>query len=181
MASGTDIMKYLLTDSTSRVDFIAYAPMHKFTGWAKEGLTGSMEIDFDSLSLANIQAVVKTCFFDTGDDSKNKAMVEYFSLDQYPEASFIMTECQKFSKVGDSLYQFTILGILEFSGIRRQLPITCTLSRGDRQLQLDLQFKWSFKAYGLKPPTLLFLKVRDIVDIKAHLEFTLENADSVDR
>lgn len=135
-----------------------------------------MDIDLDNLNLADIQAVVKTAFFDTGDDSKNKAMVDYFSLDKHPDASFNMTECKELSKVKDNIYQLTILGILEFSGIRRQLPITCTLNRAEGHIQLDLQFKWSFKAYGLKPPTLLFLKVRDIVDIKAHLEFTAEGA-----
>jgi polyisoprenoid-binding protein YceI len=165
-------MKFLLNEEASRVDFIAYAPMHKFKGWATKKLTGSLEIDFDNLNLANIQAMVETSCLDTGDDSKNKAMVEYFSLDKHPQASFIMTECKEFSKEKDNLYKITVLGILGFAGIRRQLPITCTLNHTDKQLSLDLQFKWSFKAYGIAPPTLLFLKVRDIVDIKARLFFT---------
>lgn len=149
--------------------------MHKFRGWAKEGLNGSMNIDFDNLNLTDIQAMVQTFCFDTGDNSKNKEMAEYFSFAKHPEAGFAMTECKEFSKINGNLYQLAILGILEFSGIRRQLPITCTLNRAEGHLHLDLHLKWSFKAYDLKPPTLLFLKVRDIVDIKAHLEFTLHN------
>ncbi len=170
-------MNFLLTEQNSRLNFIAYAPMHKFAGWANGGLRGSIDIDFDSLTLTSIQVVLDTSFFDTGDNIKNKEIVDFFSLDKYPEASFIMTQCQNFSKVQNNRYHLTVLGILEFSAISRQLPITCILNKDGERLHLDLQFKWSFKAYGLKAPTLLFLKVRDIVDIKAHLEFTLENSD----
>jgi hypothetical protein len=67
----------------------------------------------------------------------------------------------------------TVLGILELSGIRRQLPIVCMVTKNDEMMIIDLQFKWSFKAYGMKAPRLLFMTVRDIVDIKAHLEFIL--------
>jgi len=164
-------MKYKITDN-SRVDFTAQAPMHTFRGWAAEGLKGGIDIDFDSLKLQHIEVSVDVNCFDTGDVGKNKAMKEFFLFDSYPEASFLMTECREFSRVAENSYKMTVLGILEFVGIRRQLPITCMVTKNDAQITIDLQFKWSFKAYGMKAPRLLFMTVRDIVDIKAHLEFT---------
>lgn len=164
-------MQYEITDK-SRVDFTAHAPMHTFRGWAAEGLTGSIEIDFETLALQRIQVAVDANCFDTGDADKNRAMKDFFSLEMYPEASFVMTGCREFCRTATNSYKIIVLGILELAGIRRQLPITCTVTEDDEQILIDLQFKWSFKAYGMKSPRLLFLTVRDIVDIKAHLEFT---------
>jgi len=164
-------MKYTVTDK-SRVDFTAQAPMHTFKGWAAKGLKGVIEIDFDTLGLQHIQVAVDANCFDTGDADKNKAMKDFFALDSHPEASFVLTECQEFCKMADDNYKMTVLGILELAGIRRQLPITCKLTKNNEQILIDLQFKWSFKAYGMKAPRLLFMTVRDIVDIEAHLVFT---------
>ena len=54
---------------------------------------------------------------------------------------------------------------------RRQLPVSFIITRGNSGFSIDLDFKWSFKAYGLKAPRLLFLTVRDIVDISGNGEF----------
>ncbi len=164
-------MKYKVTDK-SRVDFTAQAPMHTFKGWAVEGMKGDLHIDFDSLELQHIEVSVDANCFDTGDTDKNKAMKDFFTLDSHPEASFLMTECREFCRMADNSYKMTVLGILELAGIRRQLPITCMVKKNDTRINIDLQFKWSFKAYGMTAPRLLFMTVRDIVDIKAHLEFT---------
>jgi len=164
-------MKYNVTNK-SRVDFTAQAPMHTFKGWANEGMKGEIEVDFVSLELQHIEVVVDANSFDTGDADKNKAMKDFFTLEIHPQASFIMTECREFCRMADNSYKMTVLGILELAGVRRQLPITCKLQKKDEQIDIDLQFKWSFKAYGMKAPRLLFMTVRDIVDIKAHLELT---------
>lgn len=164
-------MKYTITDK-SRVDFTAKAPMHTFKGWAAEGMTGAIEIDFDSLQLQHIEVFVDANSFDTGDAEKNIAMKGFFNLESHSEASFVMTGCREFCRVADNSFKMTVLGILELAGIRRQLPITCMLTNNDKQVDIDLQFKWSFKAYGMKAPRLLFMTVRDIVDIKADLKFT---------
>lgn len=164
-------MKYTLTNN-SRVAFTAYAPMHAFKGWAAEGLHGSLKIEFDNLEIRNIVVISEISCFDTGDPERNRAMNNFFSLEKHPEASFVMTECREFCRLDNGRYRITVQGVLELAGIRRQLPITFMIQPDEAQIQLDLEFKWSFKAYGLKAPRLLFLTVRDIVDIKAHLEFT---------
>jgi polyisoprenoid-binding protein YceI len=152
--------------------------MHIFKGWANCGLTGNMEIDFEALSLVSVDAVLDTCCLDTGDKEKNKAMRDFFNLDNHPESRFMMTQCLEFCRLKkDGGYRITVQGILDFAGIRRQLPITANISTDGKKINMDLQFKWSFRAYGLKPPRLLFMSVRDIVDIKAHLEFEQTNKE----
>jgi polyisoprenoid-binding protein YceI len=167
-------LKYVLTDE-SRVDFIAHAPLHAFKGWAVRGLTGLADLDAAACRLHDVRAAVETRCFDTGDAERNRAMERFFSLDAHPQASFVCGECREFSvlqnKGGGNVHRVTVVGVLDFAGVRRQLPVTGTMRVNDGRLVWDLRFKWSFKAYGLKPPRLLFLTVRDIVDVKAHLEF----------
>ncbi|PIE72159.1 MAG: hypothetical protein CSA20_09165 [Deltaproteobacteria bacterium] len=167
-----DAMKYSLT-ANSRADFIAYAPLHTFKGWAVEGMTGAIDIDFETMTLNHLEATAQTALFDTGYADRNTAMFDFFGWEKHPETSFTLTQCQEFTKIDDALYRLTIQGILDFSGIKRQLPVKCTLRRKGEKLWLEMKCKWSFKAYGLKAPRLLFMTVRDIVDISAGLEFNV--------
>ncbi len=161
-------MKYEITD-TSRVDFVAYAPMHTFKGWTVQGVTGFFDIDFEEMKVHQVQAEALNEFFDTGYAERNKAMFDFFSFATNKKSSFYLTECKEFTKKTDTTYQISMLGVLEFAGIRRQLPITCILRKDGDSLIASMKVKWSFKAYGIKAPRLLFLTVRDIVDISADL------------
>ncbi len=163
-------MKYRLAEN-SRADFIAYAPMHTFKGWVVKGLTGQLDIDTETLVPSVIQAEARTECFDTGDGERNKAMMDFFHFEKHPLASFTLTQCNASRKSGQNSCRATLVGVLELAGIQRQLPITTDIQRAEERLTMDLKFKWSFKAYGIKAPRLLFLTVRDIVDISAHLEF----------
>ncbi len=164
-------MKFEITGN-SRTDFIAYAPMHKFKGWAVKGITGCFDIDFESMAVKQIEAYALNEFFDTGYADRNKAMVDFFNFEENKHSSFVMTECREFKKLSETKYKIDMLGVLEFAGIRRQLPIACILIKNEDSLNASMSVKWSFKAYGIKAPQLLFLKVRDIVDISASLELS---------
>lgn len=164
-------MNYRITDN-SRVDFTAYAPFHTFGGWVKDGLHGEIAIDFDSREISSLSVSAQTSCFETGELDRNKAMVDFFSLEDYPETSFTMIEVGDFSLIEANTYSVTVTGALHFAGSKRKLPIRCILKREEERLWVDLKFKWSFKAFGFKAPKLLFLTVRDIVDISAVLEFS---------
>ena len=163
-------MKYVLTDN-SRVEFIARAPLHAFKGWAVEGLLGIMEADFSTGHLQSLQAEVKTRCFETAAPERTESMSRYFAFIEHPNASFTLSRCQEVVSEGSGRWRVKMLGVLSFVDIRRQLPVYGIVQEENGRLLWELQCKWSFKAYGLKAPRLLMLSVRDIVDIKAHLEF----------
>lgn len=152
--------------------------MHAFKGWVEKGLAGVLEFDREAETISAITATAESDRFETGDAERNKAMEEFFDLKAHPETSFILTECRDFKVITEKRYQATIIGILEFAGIRRQLPIACSIAEQGNRILFDISLKWSFKAFGLKSPRLLFLTVRDIVNINAHLEF-VSNQESV--
>ncbi len=163
-------MEYFVSGN-NRVDFTAYAPMHTFTGWAREGLEGVIDIDMEQVQLNKLSATANTLDFTTGDPERTKAMGEYFNFDQHPQSSFVMSECRSLTRQKSGILNAEIVGVLDFVGIRRQLPLQCMLTNHGNRIDFDLSFKWSFKAFGMKVPRLFFLTVRDIVDIRVHLEF----------
>jgi polyisoprenoid-binding protein YceI len=164
-------VQYQLNDN-SRVDFTAYAPLHSFQGRATGGLRGSAEFDLENSMLHHLHVTAATVDFKTDDAAKTRAMADFFAFSTHPEADFLMTRCLEFISLPTGNHRITVQGILTFAGIRRQLPITSIVS-GSRECVLwDLHFKWSFSAYGLQAPSLLLMRLRDIVDIHARLAFT---------
>jgi len=163
-------LNYLLSDS-NRVDFVARAPLHAFTGWCARGLRGEASIDWNKGRVEKLWAGVNTGDFQTTDPERTQAMSRYFSFPDHPRATFSMTECRDFQKQGGNHWRTSMLGILDFVGVRRQLPVQGALrSTQEGLLHLELRCKWSFKAFGIKAPRLLFLTVGDIVDITAQLQ-----------
>lgn len=164
-------MKYVLADN-SRVDFLARATLHSFKGWANNGLRAEAEIDMEQGILHRLWAEVDTSCFDTADPERTEAMNRYLAPLEHPRVEFSLSECREFSPAGNGRWQIRMLGVLDYVDIRRQLPVFGLMRQRNGRLLWDLHCKWSFKAYGLKPPRLFFLTVHDIVDISAHLEFT---------
>lgn len=164
---------YTLTDNYD-VRFIAYAPLHTFKGWTCKEVEAQISIDFDAQTIAFARARAKTRCFDTGHADRNKAMADYMKIDQHPEATIELTEVKSFTRMDDTRYKADVLVVLAFMGQVRQLPLNFIITRSAdaRGFSIALDFKWSFKAFGLKAPSLLFLTVRDIVDISGKGEFT---------
>ena len=160
---------YDISEQGYRVDFIAYAPLHRFCGWTVSGVQGDVQFDFEQRKIETMTFSAAVHDFDTGDRIRNKEMMKVFQVESHPLASLIMADCTQFQELKSDLFSIKIMAILEFMGIRRQLPLQLTAQRENSALKLDMAMKWSFKSYGIKAPQLLFLKVRDIVDIHAHL------------
>lgn len=167
------VENYTLTDNYD-VRFTAYAPLHTFKGWTRKEVEAQIGIDFHAQTIAFAKARAKPRCFDTSHADRNKAMADYMQIDKHPEASIELTEVKSFTRMDDTRYKADVLAVLEFMGQARQLPLNLIITRfADKAgFSISLDFKWSFKAFGLKAPSLLFLKVRDIVDISGKGEFT---------
>lgn len=167
------VQNYTLTDKYD-VNFTAYAPFHTFKGWTCKAVEAQIGIDFDAQTIAFARARANTRCFDTGYADRNKAMADYMKIDKYPEARIELTDVKSFTRMDHTYYKADVLAVLEFMGQARQLPLSFMITRftDETGFSIALDFKWSFKAFGLKAPSLLFLTVRDIVDISGKGEFT---------
>ena len=166
-------MKYLIKDE-SIVNFIAYAPLHKFRGKVEDGFSGFIDIDLEKNTLKEIDIEVKTEFFTTGDKLKDKELHKYISSEDIKVASFKSKELRSFKKVKDNIYQIDLLGVLNFMNIERDLKLKFKIVHKEDSIYTELDFNWSFKNFGLKAPQLLFLKVKDKVSISLKFNFTQE-------
>jgi hypothetical protein len=170
-------VNYQLTEAC-RVDFTAYAPLHLFKGWTEEGLSGEIAVDLANRRLDNFAATAETLSFTTADRQRTEAMRDYFFLREHRQTSFRLSEPCALADAGQGRYRGVMVGVLEFAAIRRQMPLTCLLHRTPAGITMSVSGRWSFKAFGLRAPRLLFLTVRDIVDISARL--TLSHVPEAD-
>jgi polyisoprenoid-binding protein YceI len=171
-------MIYTLNNKNSKIEFMATAPFHKFKGWSKKGFEGKLDIDFENNIINDINIVIKTEYFETGDRLKNKEMQKYIKSNLIPDSSFKLLNFKKMNQTSSSSnktsYNILVDGLLSFMDIKREIELNIHAYKMDEYLFADVTFDWSFKNYGLKPPQILFIKVKDIVKISAHLEFIEE-------
>ncbi len=171
-------MIYKLDTQKSKIEFTATAPFHKFKGWAEKGLDGYIDIDFENNIINDINVIIKTEYFETGDKLKDKEMQKYIKSNIMPDSYFKLTEFRKITKTDvypdAESYDISVTGILSFMDTERKLDLQIKASKADNRLYADVSFDWSFKNYALKPPHILFIKVKDTVKISAYLEFIEE-------
>jgi len=168
-------MKYRIDEAKSKIEFKATAPFHKFKGWSEKGFEGEIDIDFKNNIINDIEVIIKTEFFETGDKLKNHEMQKYIKSNKIPNASFKLSEFKKMIKLevypDAESYEIIVIGVLSFMNIERELELNIKASKTEDRLYADVYFDWSFKNYKLKPPHILFIKLKDIVNISAYLEF----------
>jgi hypothetical protein len=165
------MMKYILSEEKNRIAFTAYAPLHTFKGWVTESINGEADIDLENKQIENVTVRATTGLFDTGDAFKNEEMHQFIGVKKNPQATFTFNECTYFVQADEHTYHISVNGILDFMDIRRSFPLDIVAIRNGKGFSAGLVFKWSFKGHGIKPPQLFFLKLKDKVDIRVHLDF----------
>ena len=96
---------------------------------------------------------------------RDEHMVEAIESNKYPLATYSFKEVKKGAK------GYNISGILDFHGVKKPLNITADII--DKDGKVSFKGKGSFKmsAYGVEPPKLLLLTVRDQVDLDIDVKF----------
>ena len=164
-------MNYKTTQGKNRITLTAYAPLHVFKGWSVAGINGDANLDLENNRIESITVQAETGLFDTGDAFKNNEMYKFIGVKENPQAIFSFAECTYFEQVDESSYHVSVIGTLDFMNIRRELPFDVVAIHNGKGFSAGLVFKWSFKQHGVRPPQLFFLKLKDAVDIRVHLEF----------
>lgn len=98
-------------------------------------------------------------------ETRDEHMVKAIESDKYPLATYRFKEVKK---VGS---KYKISGILNFHGVKKPLSITADIT--DKNGKVSFRGKGSFKmsSYGVKPPKLLLLTVRDQIDLDIKVQF----------
>jgi polyisoprenoid-binding protein YceI len=66
---------------------------------------------------------------------------------------------------------YEIKGFLILNGVKKEITSTVTIVQNRDTLKLDGTFSIKMSEFNIEPPTLLFLSVRDQVDITYNLNY----------
>jgi len=67
---------------------------------------------------------------------------------------------------------YEIQGILNLHGIKKPVKLTGDIALNDGKLEMHLKTSFNMSSFGIEPPKLLFLTVRDKINIKIDTTFT---------
>ncbi len=67
---------------------------------------------------------------------------------------------------------YEIHGTLDLHGVKKPLKLVGNIKYANGKLKMDLKASFLMSGFGIEPPKLLFLTVRDKIDIKINTTFT---------
>ncbi|MBE0497086.1 MAG: YceI family protein [Campylobacterales bacterium] len=96
--------------------------------------------------------------------SRDESMHEAMEHTKYDKVVFTLSELIQEKE------KYYAKGLLALHGVQKEINIPVTVEQKDEQLTLNATFSIKMSEYGITPPTLLFLTVRDEVDIRVALQ-----------
>jgi polyisoprenoid-binding protein YceI len=109
---------------------------------------------------ASGQVCVELGRFDSGNALRDADARGVFNVDKYP------LSCLEVERLTQSGEDAVLLGTLEISGTRRPVRIAGKLTREGNTYRFVGGFNTSFSEWKLSPPSLLFLRVNDPVEVR---------------
>ncbi|WP_024954766.1 YceI family protein [Sulfurospirillum arcachonense] len=123
---------------------------------------------------ANIESLRGKIFIDTlslNSDKKDRDehMYELLNTQLHKTISY---EIKEISKIKDD---YQIAGVLTLNGVQKDVLSIASIKQDSNNLSLEGNFSIQLTQYDMTPPTLLFLTVRDQIDITYNLTYKKVN------
>jgi polyisoprenoid-binding protein YceI len=118
-------------------------------------------------SIESIKGVVFISAKDLiSDNSKrDEHMYEVIEAESFTTISFTINNIIKENDT------YMLQGVLALHGIKKQMNIKANISKENDTVQLNSLFSIKMSDFGIEPPVMIFLTVRDQVDIDINLKF----------
>ena len=116
-----------------------------------ESIKGSVNISLKALKSDN--------------EERDEHMFETIESGKYPLATYTF---QEVTKAGTG---YQINGILDFHGVKKPLTVTAAITEEKGHISLKGKSAFMMSDFGVKPPKLLFLTVRDQIDLTIDVTF----------
>jgi len=98
-------------------------------------------------------------------DDRDEHMAEAIASEKFPLATYTFTDVVKTEE------GYTINGNLNFHGVTKPLSVAAQFLERDNMLKLTGTAYFAMSEYDVEPPTMLFLTVRDQIDLKIDITF----------
>ncbi|PLY07201.1 MAG: YceI family protein [Arcobacter sp.] len=97
---------------------------------------------------------------------RDKHMYEVLNIKVNPTISF------EFKSIEKNDLDYKINGYLTLNGVKKEISSITTIVDDQKLLNLSGNFSIKLTEFNMEPPSLLFLTVRDQIDIKYNLSYT---------
>jgi polyisoprenoid-binding protein YceI len=119
-------------------------------------------------TIESIQGIIAIESFDLKSDNSKRDTNMYALLNAsvHPSISF------EFSSITLKEKEATIEGFLTLNGMKKPIVSTSTITETDNKINLFGNFSILLSDYGMTPPSMFFLTVRNQIDIMYNLHYT---------
>lgn len=156
------------------IRFLATATLHDFSGTAS-CLPFSAELargPGGTAVISSVELQVPVDGMDTGNADRDAQMRDMFQRDRYPRIHGTVRDIdvdavrRAMAKDGGAVLDL----VLRIRDVERRIPAAVTgLREQGNRVELDVEFPVSLKDFGLKPPRILFIRVRDRVEVRGNV------------
>lgn len=158
----------------SEINFVAVHPTHRVVGTSTQvrgelDYAPSRPLDFSGVVGKPIQAAWVS--FESGNANRDANMRSAVGAQSYPDITFVPTAVTETTQAGPAL-KGKLLGRLYINGVRREIAAPVEIDATNPQL-LRVRSKFTIRMtdYNIEPPSLLFVKTDDDVEITVDLHF----------
>ena len=116
-----------------------------------ESIHGSVDVDIMALKSDN--------------HTRDEHMVEALQSKKFPVATY------RFTSIKKQTHGYLIQGVLHFHGVDRPLSLQAKIENGQDSVHILAKGHIKLSQYKVKPIKLLFLEVRDRIDLKTDVVF----------
>jgi len=158
------------TSRTNDVRFYSDAPIEDFEG-ATRLIDGYVYWKGDSLRAGEVYDTSEVYFevplaaLRTGIDLRDRHMREnYLHTDRHPYVSF-KGKIDRVEPHGDTL-RVVASGKVDLHGHQKDYVMNCDVSRADGSYRVDAAFDVKLTDFDIEVPSLMFLKINEIIQVK---------------
>ena len=118
----------------------------------------------DSIESISGEFIINSSTLTSDNKDRDKHMYEVLKSSVSPKISFTIIAIEK---AGD---KYKITGNLKMNKMTHQITTLANISQNDK-ININGEFSINLTDFGLEPPTILFLTVRNKIDIKYNFDF----------
>lgn len=156
--------RYVVVPEASRVEFVSGTQLGEFRG-GTAAVTGEIVYDPDDPARARVALSVDAGRLESDNAARDKHMRErVLEVSRFPTISLTATT---FHPAGET--EGTLEGRLALHGVERPLTVPVRIGREGAALRADARFDLALADFGMAPPRLLGLKVRDTVTVQVRV------------
>jgi len=165
-AASAEEMVFELDPALSRIEFTVSAVLHTVHGQFQLK-RGSIRFD-PATGMASGELVVDATSANSGNKMRDGIMHEdVLESQKYPEITFALQHVRG-NLTTDGTSQVEMQGIMTLHGQPHPMTITVPVRVSQGQASADVPFTVPFIQWGLKDPSVLFLRVKNTVGVTVH-------------